>query len=246
MLIKNRDHYLALVELINVILKGLEKEEKMKKIFFGLSMFAMIVFMAIPAYALPYTDYVDIGNIDPLDPNSEVGHTLVGWGPIVTPSGGWGGGSSDGSLRVISSFGTGDWASIDLEFDGIGLSTLHLEGRAQDSFYVYIDADPSIFSGYEAGVSDIPGYPAAYYPGDDQTTEYWISTTFDFTDTPLFDQHIITFLSDQTHWDGWNTYGQVAISSIGVEPIPEPSTMLLLGAGLLGLAGFGRKKFFKK
>ena len=31
-----------------------------------------------------------------------------------------------------------------------------------------------------------------------------------------------------------------------VEPVPEPSTILLMGAGLLGMVGWGRKRFSKK
>jgi hypothetical protein len=44
--------------------------------------------------------------------------------------------------------------------------------------------------------------------------------------------------------DGFEIY--FLSSAFTISPIPEPATMLLLGSGLLGLAGFGRKKFFKK
>ncbi len=56
-------------------------------------------------------------------------------------------------------------------------------------------------------------------------------------DSPWYDKH--DNLSDNVRYYAVGSWA-------ATDPVPEPVTILLLGSGLVGLAGFGRKKFFNK
>lgn len=46
------------------------------------------------------------------------------------------------------------------------------------------------------------------------------------------------------HFKMWKT--KITVDGSGTYVIPEPATMFLFGSGLIGLAGLGRKRYFKK
>ena len=65
---------------------------------------------------------------------------------------------------------------------------------------------------------------------------FFVGTDFNQTVTDTGRLHLL-------YWDE-NTSGNsgYVTATINVSPIPEPTTMLLLGSGLLGLAALGRKR----
>jgi len=144
-----------------------------------------------------------------------------GFDPILALFGSTGGfinKNDDGGSDVPADSGTG--ARFDTYF-----SSLLIAGNYQVSVMQYNNFanGPNLSDGFEQDGNI--NFTAAFPPG--HTGFFWDLT------------------SDQrdSHW-AFDILGVNQASQGG--QVPEPATMLLLGSGLIGLAGYGRKKFFKK
>jgi hypothetical protein len=159
-------------------------------------------------------------------------------------------------------FGQNMWLSAEGDLSNIDAGADHPASVYWDLGAVYTLGSAQIwnYNQYKPSVGDLPtrGIKDAHiYVSDDGIS--WTpvqSLEFDkasgAADYAGFTYDFVGGVT--TRWVGfaidsnWGDAGYVGLSEVQFHtaPVPEPATMLLLGSGLIGLAGFGRKKFFKR
>ena len=127
-------------------------------------------------------------------------------------------------------------------------SIYKLINKGDYSYWTYTKRRPDSQSNGNAFSDPTNAYNIVPYPG------YWTDPDDNVSSTPLS----YSIPSDHYSWisDGnfgfgidpdchyYNTKIEFEIITT-TTPVPEPASMLLLGSGLIGLAGFARKKFKK-
>jgi hypothetical protein len=174
--------------------------------------------------------------------------------------------TSDAFAAAGTYWGTNFSVAKALAGDGYGSYSGALAGTFVSAYQYYVPdgGDITISIDYYlestlSGDDDEAGYAMAgagamlgiYQKDSDSSEGYWLDLAGGYEYDDVTGQLIIS-LSDLdtrsmfTVFAGTAAWAMAYAPGGDTAPVPEPATMLLLGTGLIGLAGFSRKKLTKK
>jgi len=147
-----------------------------------------------------------------------------------------------GWSQVIAPGGDNNWPGVPFA------SVYHENWNSAQSMSAI---DQFLHAGYGAGLAIYDGGHAITVWGYeyDNTGYKGVYVTDSDDNVTNLAYYPVSWDSINNWWDlggGYSGWAIKGVAALSPNPIPEPGTLLLLGSGLLGLVGYGRKKFFKK
>jgi len=102
---------------------------------------------------------------------------------------------------------------------------------------------------YRIGLLDLETHGTGFWTPDFGLAYGYYTDTIDISSYTTDDARLVFRLIEESD-SGWftGTASVAGIDNVSVTgaPVPEPSTILLVGTGLIGIIGFGRKRLNKK